>query len=82
MQKIHRILQSQVCLTAGYDIGSMPVSQILNCSSFLNRFNTYVVSRNIEDQSLARMTPIIPEHRDQEQSFIKKGTDSSGEYQV
>ncbi|XP_053094184.1 vitellogenin 3, phosvitinless [Pangasianodon hypophthalmus] len=49
---------------------------------FKIKFNVYAASRNIEDPSLAKMTPLIPEHRDPEQSFIKKDTDRHKEYQV
>ncbi|XP_046713777.1 vitellogenin 3, phosvitinless [Silurus meridionalis] len=48
---------------------------------FQLKYNVYVVSRNIDSLSLAKMTPLLPEHREQ-QSFIKKDTYSSREYQV
>ncbi|KAI5614684.1 vitellogenin 3, phosvitinless precursor, partial [Silurus asotus] len=40
---------------------------------FQLKYNVYVVSRNIDSLSLAKMTPLLPEHREQ-QSFIKKDT--------
>ncbi|KAK3561887.1 hypothetical protein QTP86_017452, partial [Hemibagrus guttatus] len=46
---------------------------------FKLKFNVYAVSRNIEDPSLAKMAPVIPEHRDPEQRFTKK---NSKEYQL
>lgn len=49
---------------------------------FLNRFNIYAASRNIEDPSMAKLTPMIPEHKDPEQRFTKRDSESSKEYQV
>ncbi|KAG7327844.1 hypothetical protein KOW79_009450 [Hemibagrus wyckioides] len=43
---------------------------------FKLKFDVYAVSRNIDDPSSAKMTPVIPENRDPEQRFTKK------EYQV
>lgn len=58
------------------------MSQILNhCGAVLNRYDVYAVSRNNDDPSMAKMTPMIPEHRDPEQSF-KDDTECSKEYQV
>lgn len=59
------------------------MSQILNhCISFLNRFDVYAASRNIDDPSLAKISPTIPEDRYLKQNFIKKNTDSSTKPQV
>ncbi|XP_027016008.1 vitellogenin 3, phosvitinless isoform X1 [Tachysurus fulvidraco] len=49
---------------------------------FKLKFNIYAVSRNIEDPSLAKMTPMIPERRDPEQRFTEKDSESSKDYQV
>ncbi|XP_053491065.1 vitellogenin 3, phosvitinless [Ictalurus furcatus] len=48
---------------------------------FTIKYDVYAVSRNNDDPSMAKMTPMIPEHRDPEQSF-KKDTECSKEYQL
>ncbi|KAM9461855.1 vitellogenin 3, phosvitinless [Clarias gariepinus] len=49
---------------------------------FKVKFDIYTVSRNIEDPSSAKMTPVIPEHRNPEQGFATKDTYHGKEYQV
>ncbi|KAK1806020.1 hypothetical protein P4O66_013062 [Electrophorus voltai] len=60
-----------------YEINLVPTKK--NTELLTVNFNIYAVSRNIEDLSLAKMTPMTPENKDYEEtvSMERKDTDGS-----
>uniref|UniRef100_A0A4W4HEK0 Vitellogenin domain-containing protein n=1 Tax=Electrophorus electricus TaxID=8005 RepID=A0A4W4HEK0_ELEEL len=63
-----------------YEINLVPTKK--NTELLTVNFNIYAVSRNIEDLSLAKMTPMTPENKDYEEnaSMERKDTDGTEVY--
>uniref|UniRef100_A0A4W4HE82 Vitellogenin domain-containing protein n=1 Tax=Electrophorus electricus TaxID=8005 RepID=A0A4W4HE82_ELEEL len=75
-------LNSKTIVSLPWKIAKLACSDLANLMtnvSFSNSFNIYAVSRNIEDLSLAKMTPMTPENKDYEEnaSMERKDTDGS-----
>uniref|UniRef100_A0A4W4HER4 Vitellogenin domain-containing protein n=1 Tax=Electrophorus electricus TaxID=8005 RepID=A0A4W4HER4_ELEEL len=66
------VMLFQISIATKAKLACSDLANLMTNVSFSNSFNIYAVSRNIEDLSLAKMTPMTPENKDYEEN---KGTE-------